>query len=425
MVRRTKARAAEGNLVKAMGKCRFCDAPLRETFVDLGMMPLSNSFVPPERCLAPEITLPLHALVCEACWLVQIQEFESPENIFSDYLYFSSYSDLWLKHSAAYCQGMIERFGLGQTSMVVEIASNDGYLLKNFVQCGIPVLGIEPAANVAEVARSQGVPTEILFFGVDTAQSLAANGISADLMAANNVLAHVPDINDFVAGFRILLKPEGVATFEFPSLERLIAERQFDTIYHEHFSYLSLLVVSRIFQAHGLRVFDVESLPTHGGSLRVYVCRNEARHAPTARVDQQLRTELDAGLKRIGTYQAFARSVVEAKVDLLNFFVDAHRAGKRVVGYGAPAKANTLLNFCGIGPELLEFTVDRSPHKHGRLMPGSRIPIMAPDKIFEARPDYVLILPWNLQSEIVERLVGIREWGGRFVIPIPSVKVLD
>ncbi|WP_079543357.1 class I SAM-dependent methyltransferase [Bradyrhizobium lablabi] len=407
-----------------MGKCRFCDAPLSETFVDLGMMPLSNSFVPPERCLAPDMTLPLHALVCEACWLVQIPEFESPENIFSDYLYFSSYSDLWLKHSAAYCQQMIERFGIGQASMVVEIASNDGYLLKNFVHRGIPALGIEPAANVAEVARSQGVPTEILFFGVDTARSLSANGISADLMTANNVLAHVPDINDFVAGFRILLKPEGVATFEFPSLERLISERQFDTIYHEHFSYLSLLVVSRIFQAHGLRVFDIESLPTHGGSLRVYVCRNEARHAPTARVDQQFRTELDAGLERIGTYRAFARSVVEAKIDLLSFFVNAHRAGKRVVGYGAPAKANTLLNFCGIGPELLEFTVDRSPHKQGRLMPGSRIPIRAPDKIFEVRPDYVLILPWNLQSEIVQSLAGIREWGGRFVVPIPSARIL-
>jgi 2-polyprenyl-3-methyl-5-hydroxy-6-metoxy-1,4-benzoquinol methylase len=414
-----------GKLVRNLGKCRFCDAALTETFVDLGMMPLSNAFVPPERRLAPDISLPLHAYVCTVCRLVQIPEFESPENIFSDYLYFSSYSDLWLKHSAAYCQQMIERFGLGRNSMVVEIASNDGYLLKNFVQQGIPSLGIEPAANVAEVARSQGVPTKVLFFGVDTAQSLASDDVSADLMTANNVLAHVPDINDFVAAFRILLKPEGVATFEFPSLERLISERQFDTIYHEHFSYLSLHVVSRIFQAHGLRVFDVEFLPTHGGSLRVYACRQQARHVATARVDQQLGTELEAGLESIGTYRAFAHSVVEAKVDLLSFFIDAHRAGKRVVGYGAPAKANTLLNFCGIGPELLEFTVDRSPHKQGRLMPGSRIPILAPDRIFEVRPDYVLILPWNLQGEIVQSMAGIREWGGRFVIPIPTARVLD
>jgi hypothetical protein len=425
MVRWLPARGGEGNPVRTLVKCRFCGAALSETFVDLGMMPLSNAFVPLDRSMAPDISLPLHAYVCDKCWLVQVPELESPENIFSDYLYFSSYSDLWLKHSADYCQQMIERFGLGRNSMVVEIASNDGYLLKNFVQRGIPALGIEPAANVAEVARAQGVPTEVMFFGVDTARSLAGNGAAADLMTANNVLAHVPDINGFVAAFGILLKPEGVATFEFPSLERLISERQFDTIYHEHFSYLSLGVASRIFQAHGLKVFDVESLPTHGGSLRVYACREKGRHAVTTRVDRQLRTELDAGLDKIDTYRAFTRIVIEAKVDLLSFFVGAHRAGKRVVGYGAPAKANTLLNFCGIGPELLEFTVDRSPHKQGRLMPGSRIPILAPERIFEIRPDYVLILPWNLQDEIVESMAGVREWGGQFVVPIPTVRILS
>lgn len=408
----------------SLNKCRFCDAELKETFADLGMMPLSNSFVPGDRHLAADVVFPLRVFVCTSCWLVQLPEFESPENIFSDYLYFSSYSDSWLKHCAAYSEKMIGRLGLDHRSQVVEIASNDGYLLKNFVQRGIPSLGIEPAANVAEVARAQGVPTEVAFFGAGTAKVLVAKGITADLMAANNVLAHVPGINDFVAGFKILLKPEGVATFEFPSLERLIAGRQFDTIYHEHFSYLSLLTVRRIFQRHGLRVFDVEALDTHGGSLRVYACHQEAEHPTAPQVDIQLQIERDAGLEQIATYRAFARSIVDVKVDLLSFFVEAHRAGKRVVGYGAPAKANTLLNYCGIGPELLAFTVDRSPHKQGRLMPGSRIPIMAPDKIFEVRPDYVLILPWNLQSEIVHSMAAIREWGGRFVVPIPNVQIL-
>lgn len=388
------------------------------------MMPLSNSFVPGERRLAADIVFPLQVFVCTSCWLVQLPEFESPENIFGDYLYFSSYSDSWLKHCVAYSEKMIGRLGLDRTSQVVEIASNDGYLLKNFVKRGIPSLGIEPAANVADVARVQGVPTEVAFFGVETARALVARGITADLMAANNVLAHVPGINDFVAGFKILLKPEGVATFEFPSLERLVAGRQFDTIYHEHFSYLSLLAVRRIFLQHGLRVFDVEALDTHGGSLRVYACHQASGHATAPQVEVQLQTERYAGLKQIATYRAFARSIVDVKVDLLSFFVDAHRAGKRVVGYGAPAKANTLLNYCGIGPELLEFTVDRSPHKQGRLMPGSRIPIMAPDKIYEVRPDYVLILPWNLQSEIVQSMAAIREWGGRFVVPIPKVEIL-
>jgi SAM-dependent methyltransferase len=410
--------------VKTSGKCRFCGAALGETFVDLGMMPLSNAFIPRERRLAPEISFPLHAFVCDSCWLVQLPEYESPENIFSDYLYFSSYSDLWLKHCAVYCEEMIARFGLGQNSKVVEIASNDGYLLKNFVQRSIPVLGIEPAANVADVARAQGIPTEKLFFGERSAQSLYSKGVCADLMIANNVLAHVPDINDFVAGFRLLLKPEGVVTFEFPSLERLISERQFDTIYHEHFSYLSLLVVNRLLEAHGLRVFDVESLSTHGGSLRVYACLQPAGHATTERIMQQVRKEQQTGLETIGTYRAFARGVVQVKIDLLSFFVETQRAGKRVLGYGAPAKANTLLNFCGIGPELLEFTVDRSPHKQGRLMPGSRIPILAPERIFQERPDYLLILPWNLKDEIVASMAAVREWGGRFVVPIPAAKIL-
>ncbi len=408
----------------SLGRCRFCNAELRETFADLGMSPLSNSFVSHERRRAPDVFLPLHAYVCSECWLVQLEEFESPANIFSDYLYFSSYSDVWLKHAEAYADSVVARFGLGPVSQVVEIASNDGYLLKNFVARGIPSFGVEPAANVAEVARSRGVPTEVAFFGVETAKKLVERGMAADLMAANNVLAHVPDINDFVGGFKILLKANGVVTFEFPSLERLVADRQFDTIYHEHFSYLSLIAARQIFLKHGLRVFDIESLQTHGGSLRVYVCHDGGDHATTSRVDRQLQIERGAGLEDVATYRAFARRVVEVKVELLDFFVGAHRAGKRIVGYGAPAKANTLLNYCGIGPELLAFTVDRSPHKQGRLLPGSRIPVLAPERIFEARPDYVLILPWNLQDEIIESMAAIREWGAHFVVPIPTVRVL-
>ena len=403
--------------------CRFCGSHLDQTFADLGMSPLSNSYVPESKRDQEEVFYPLHAYVCGNCRLVQLEEFESRENIFSDYLYFSSFSDLWLKHCEAYSQRMIERFALGSASRVVEIASNDGYLLQYFKARGIPVLGIEPAANVAEAATAKGINTEVAFFGAETAVRLGDQGSAADLMAANNVLAHVPDINDFVSGFKILLAPGGVITFEFPSLERLVAECQFDTIYHEHFSYLSLLVVERILGRHGLRAFDVEPLPTHGGSLRVFACHVDGPHVDAAGLGAQRERERDAGLAETDTYRAFARRVVDTKCNVMEFFVKARREGKRCAGYGAPAKGNTLLNYCGIGPELLEFTVDRSPHKQGMLLPGSRIPVFHPDEILRSKPDYIFILPWNLREEIAGQMAGIRTWGGQFVVPIPEIEV--
>ncbi len=405
-------------------KCRSCQAPLSVTFADLGMSPLSNSLVPPNRALGAETFLPLHAYVCGNCWLVQVLDFESPANIFKDYVYLSAYSDTWLRHCERYCEQMVARFGLDKQSLVVEIASNDGSLLKTFMSRAIPILGVEPAENVAEIARKAGVPTEAAFFGKKTAQRLRDSGHSASLMAANNVLAHVPDINDFVAGFAILLAPEGVITFEFPSLKEQIAGRQFDTIYHEHFSYLSLHVVKAILARHGLRVFDTESLPTHGGSLRVFACHENASHATAKNVEAQIRAEQDFGLQSLDTYKAFSDRVVESKLDTLEFLVKAKRQGKVVAGYGAPAKASTMLNYCGIGPELIRFTVDRNPTKHGMLMPGCRIPILSPEAIFEARPDYVVILPWNLRDEIATTMAGISEWGGRFVVLTPEVKII-
>jgi hypothetical protein len=408
-----------------MTTCRFCSAPLRQTFADLGMTPLSNSFVDPAHASAMEPFYPLHAYVCDDCHLVQLEAFETPENIFSDYLYFSSFSESWLRHAEAYALRMIERFSLGRQSLVVEVASNDGYLLRHFRDRGVPVLGVEPAANVASEAGKLGIPTEVAFFGRTTAQRLRDAGIAPQLMAANNVLAHVPDINDFVGGFAILLAPDGVMTVEFPHLLRLIEATQFDTIYHEHFSYLSLLTVQRIFAAHGLRVFDVEQLPTHGGSLRVFATQEgSSRHPTTPAVPGLLAQERVAGLDGTDTYAAFAERVVDAKAALLAFCVEARRAGKVIVGYGAPAKGNTLLNYCGIGPEFIPFTVDRSPYKQGRLLPGVRIPVRAPEAIVEARPDYVLILPWNLKDEIMEQMAGIRAWGGRFVVPIPTTQLL-
>lgn len=403
--------------------CRFCSTPLSESFVDLGVSPLANSFVAAERAHAMEPFFPLDVRVCPNCLLVQLAEYESAENIFSDYLYFSSFSDSWLDHCRRYAGAMIDRFRLDGGSKVVEIASNDGYLLQYFVAAGIPVLGVEPAANVAEVARAKGVTTEVAFFGAATAQRLADAGHSADLMAANNVLAHVPDLNDFVAGFRVLLKPQGVATFEFPHLLQLIGQSQFDTIYHEHFSYLSLLVVAKVAAAQGLKVIDVETLPTHGGSLRVYVARAESDHAPGPAVAATLAAERAAGLDTLAGHQGFAAKVSTIKEDLLSFLIEARRAGKRVVGYGAPAKGNTLLNYCGVKPDHLAFTVDRSPHKQGRLLPGTRIPIRAPADLLAARPDYVLILPWNLRDEIAEQMAQIRDWGGRFVVPIPRLEI--
>jgi len=407
------------------GKCRFCETSLKHTFVDLGMSPLSNAYLTSNTLHRMEPFYPLHAFVCESCFLVQLEEFETPQQIFSDYAYFSSYSDYWLNHARIYAQAMVERFSLGEHSQVVEVASNDGYLLQYFKQRGIPVLGIEPAANVAAVAVGKGIPTVVKFFGVDTANELARENRQADLLAGNNVLAHVPDLNDFVAGLKILLKPDGVATIEFPHLLRLMEGNQFDTIYHEHFSYFSFITVEKVFAHHGLTLFDVEELPTHGGSLRIYATHAENIAKPVAASVAGLkRQEQEAGLDRLDTYAGFAEQVKETKRSLLDFLITAKRAGKSIVGYGAPAKGNTLLNFCGIRGDFIDYTVDRSPHKQGLFLPGTHIPVHHPDKIRETRPDYLLILPWNIKKEVMEQMADIRLWGGKFVVPIPRVEVL-
>lgn len=403
--------------------CRFCNAELKRTFANLGRSPLANSLLCSNDLDRGEVIYPLHAYVCENCLLVQLPELARAENIFSDYLYFSSYSDLWLKHCREYAQAMSKRFTLDYRSLVVEIASNDGYLLQYFKERGIGVLGVEPAANVAKVAQDKGISTEVAFFGAETARRLAAAGKSADLMAANNVLAHVPDLHDFVTGFQLLLKPTGIATFEFPHLLNLIAETQFDTIYHEHFSYFSFIVVDKVFAAHGLRVYDAELLPTHGGSLRIFVCHASAPYARARSVDDLIAKERAAGLDCLDTYSRFAESVIDTKCSLLDFLIEVRRSGKSAVGYGAPAKGNTLLNYCGIGPELLSYTVDISPHKQGRYLPGVQIPIYSPERIMETRPDYVLILPWNIKEEIMEQMGAIRHWGGKFVIAIPKLTI--
>jgi 2-polyprenyl-3-methyl-5-hydroxy-6-metoxy-1,4-benzoquinol methylase len=387
------------------------------------MSPLSNSYVPAERLRNMEPFYPLHAYVCDDCKLVQLEEFESPEAIFSDYAYFSSYSESWLTHSKAYVEMMLGRFGYGGNSKVIEIASNDGYLLQYFAEHNVPVLGIEPAANVAEVARAKGIPSEVLFFGVQTARDLVARGHRADLLLGNNVLAHVPDINDFVAGMQIILQPHGEITMEFPHLLRLMQNNQFDTIYHEHFSYLSFLTVENIFAKHGLKLFDVEELPTHGGSLRIFACHEGDERPISIRVSAMRKQERDHGLHDIATYQRFGEQVKATKRKLLEFLLTAKREGKSVVGYGAPAKGNTLLNFCGVRTDLLEFTVDRSPHKQGRFLPGTHIPILSPEAIANRQPDYVLILPWNIRDEVMQQMSGIRDWGGKFVVPIPEVKI--
>jgi len=404
--------------------CRLCAAPLTESFADLGMSPLANSFITPERARNMEPFYPLQAWVCSDCRLVQLEQFETPSHIFSDYFYFSSFSPAWLRHADQYAADMWARFNLGPASKIVEIASNDGYLLQYFHQRGAKILGVEPAANVAQVAIDKGIPTEVAFFGVDTAQRLRDRGDAADLMAANNVLAHVPDLHDFVGGFATLLKPEGVATFEFPHLLRQMQLNQFDTIYHEHFSYLSLGVVKNLLAQHALRVFDIEELPTHGGSLRVFTCHDAASHQTTDAPARILHAEQAAGLDTSAAYRAFADQVIRVKTDLLRFLLDARQNGKTVAGYGAPAKGNTLLNYCGVGPELISFTVDRSHYKQGTLLPGTRIPVRAPEAIMEAKPDYLLILPWNLKDEITEQMADIRGWGGQFVVPIPKLTVL-
>jgi SAM-dependent methyltransferase len=404
--------------------CRLCSATLKRTFIDLGRSPLANSLLSPEDLGRGEVFYPLHVYVCDRCLLVQLPEFEHAEAIFGDYLYFSSYSDHWLRHGRDYAETATRRFGLSDRSRVVEVASNDGYLLQHFRQRGIGVLGVEPAANVAKVAQDKDIPTEVAFFGAATAQRLANGGTSADLMVANNVLAHVPDFHDFVAGFKILLKPRGTATFEFPHLLNLLKERQFDTIYHEHLSYLSLMVVERLFACQGLRVYDVERLPTHGGSLRLYTCHADAPFSRAEDVDRVVEAEHAAGLDRLEGYAGFAAAAADIKCDLMGFLIAARRDGRSVAGYGAPAKACTLLNYCGIGPELLPFTVDISPHKQGRYLPGVQIPIRPPEEIFANRPDFMLILPWNIKNEIIEKMAGIRTWGGKFVIANPALTVL-
>jgi SAM-dependent methyltransferase len=404
--------------------CRFCGAGLRRTFVDLGMSPMCETYPSTEDFNRGEVYYPLHVYVCENCFLVQLEEYESPERIFGDYPYFSSYSDSWLKHCEIYCDKMITRFGLSPESFVVEVASNDGYLLQYFVQRKISVLGIEPAANVAKVAVEKGVPTLVQFFGAGLAGELAAQGQFADLVLGNNVLAQVPNLNDFVEGLKLILKPAGVLTLEFPHLLRLIERNEFDTIYHEHFSYFSLLTTVRILQAHGLKVFDVEELTTHGGSLRVYACRAECQtHTVEPSVEKLIAQEEKAGLASPDGYEGFAQLVKETKWALLEFLLRAAREGKSVAGYGAPGKSATLLNYCGIGRDSIDYTVDRSPYKQGRFLPGSHIPIYHPDRIRETKPDYVVILPWNLKDEIMEQLQFIREWGGRFVVPIPQVSI--
>jgi C-methyltransferase C-terminal domain/Putative zinc binding domain/Methyltransferase domain len=404
--------------------CRFCSAPLRHTFVDLGMSPLCESYVPPERLGTMEPFYPLHVRVCEQCLLVQLEELVAPEEIFTEYAYFSSYSDSWVAHARDYVASAVERFGLGADSQVVELASNDGYLLQHIVECGIPALGVEPAANVAEVARERGIETVVEFFGRELASRLVAEGREADLLIANNVFAHVPDLNDFAAGMRLLLAPRGVTTIEFPHLARLIDENQFDTIYHEHFSYFSFLTARTVLAAHGLEVFDVEELATHGGSLRVYAQRAGAGRPVCAAVSKLAERERGLELDRLEGHSAFAERVAETKWRLLEFLIDCRRDGKRVAGYGAPGKGNTLLNYCGIRTDLLEFTVDRNPYKQGMFLPGTRIPIHHPEALEQARPDFIVILPWNLTDEIMVQLAHTRDWGGRFVIPIPEVKVL-
>jgi SAM-dependent methyltransferase len=389
------------------------------------MSPLSNAYLNTEKLGDMEPFYPLHARVCAECFLVQLEEFETPAAIFSDYAYFSSYSDSWLAHSKHYTEAVIRRFNLGASHRVVEVASNDGYLLRYFKERGVAVLGVEPAANVAQVAKQAGIPTVVRFFGIETARALVTEGHSADLLVGNNVLAHVPDVNDFVAGMKILLKPGGVITMEFPHLMRLMEENQFDTIYHEHFSYFSLLTAQQLFARHGLVLFDVEELSTHGGSLRIFGRHVEDGSKPIdARVPSLIARERTAGLGQIETYASFAEKVRETKRKLLEFLIGAKREGKTVVGYGAPAKGNTLLNYCGIRGDFLEYTVDRSPHKQDKFLPGTRIPVYSPDRIRETRPDYVLILPWNLKDEIVEQMGHIREWGGKFVVPIPEVQVV-
>jgi SAM-dependent methyltransferase len=406
-------------------RCRFCETPLKDTVVDLGMSPLCESYLAAEQLDRMEPFYPLHVRVCRSCFLVQVGEYVRAEEIFTEYAYFSSFSSTWLKHAEEYVSMISERLELGANSLVIELASNDGYLLQYFVQRGIPCLGVEPAANVAKEAEKKGVETRVAFFGRELGAELRASGRSADLVLGNNVLAQVPDVNSFVAGVPEVLKPNGTATFEFPHLMTLFDGNQFDTIYHEHYSYFSLLTVEAIFARQGMTVFDVEELWTHGGSLRIYVRHAADESRPvTDRLKALRAREEAAGYRQIETYTRFEQQVRETKRKLLELLIQAKREGKRIVGYGAPGKGNTLLNYCGIRSDFLEFTVDRNPYKQGKFLPGTHIPILHPSRLEEARPDYIFILPWNFKDEILAQLAHAREWGAKFIVPIPVATVL-
>ena len=404
--------------------CRFCGSELNQNFVDLGMSPLSNSYLNAEQINQKEPFYPLHVFVCNNCLLVQLEEFESPQNIFTNYAYFSSYSKTWLDHAQEYVNMMISRFGFDEKSQIIEIASNDGYLLQYFKEKKIPILGIEPAVNVGEIAEKKGIPTIFKFFGTETAKKLANSDKKADLLLGNNVLAHVPNLNDFVKGLKILLKPNGVITMEFPHLLQLIQQNQFDTIYHEHFSYFSFLVVQKIFSSHQLTIFDVDEISTHGGSLRIYAKHEENQELKVSEnILKLIKKEYEFGLDKIITYSNFQKKVELLKQQICKFFISIKKEGKTIIGYGAPAKGNTLLNYCEIGNEVINYTVDKNPHKQGLFLPGTHIPIESPEKIKITKPDYILILPWNLKDEIIQQIDFIREWGGKFVTVIPEVRI--
>jgi hypothetical protein len=423
MIAQREALAETDLTLQQLPACRFCAAPLRDTFVDLGMSPLCESYLRRDQLNGVEPFYPLHVRVCRACFLVQLEAYVEAEEIFTEYAYFSSYSDSWVDHSRRYTELAIERLHLTSTSFVVELASNDGYLLQHFVAHGVPVLGVEPARNVARVAEAKGVPTLIEFFGIESARRISKERGRADLIIGNNVLAQVPDLNDFVGGIRLMLAWNGTVTLEFPHLSRLIEGNQFDTIYHEHFSYFSLYTAERIFAEHGLRIYDVEELPTHGGSLRVWACHIADPRGERPRLRDLRARELAEGVDQLPYYAEFAERVIRTKHNLLEFLIETRRQGKSVAGYGAPGKGNTLLNYCGIRTDFVEFTVDRNPYKQGLYLPGTHIPIYRPERLAQMRPDYILIMPWNLKAEITGQLEYAREWGAQFVVAVPELEV--
>lgn len=407
----------------SVAHCMSCGSPLSRVVCDLGLSPISNAFIKPEDTAKGEMFYPLKACVCESCWLVQLESSpDSGAHFHEDYVYFSSFSSGWVDHARRYVEAMTARLALGASSRVMELASNDGYLLQFFAQAGIPALGIEPTANTAAAARLKGVETREMFFGRQSAEQLATDGWKVDLLLGNNVLAHVPDINDFVAGMPVVLNPEGVITLEFPHLLNLLAQNQFDTIYHEHYTYLSLIALEPVFARAGLHIFDVEELPTHGGSLRIFVCHIGANHETAPSVHQMLERERAEGLDNGERFDAFAQAVTLTKRALLRFLIDAGAAGKTVAAYGAAAKGNTLLNYCGIRPDMVAFVADKNPTKQGRLLPGSRIEVLGPEEIIARKPDFLLILPWNIRNEIIDQMSEVRSWGGQFVVPIPTLE---